>query len=65
MTIVYKIFDNQDKNYEWFGDEEDIINWLKESQIVQLGITKEELYEKGWVWGLDQARVEFEEVYNK
>lgn len=62
---VYRIFDGQDKRYEWFGDIDDIILWLKESQIEQLGINEEELNERGWVWGLEQAGVAFEEIYSK
>ncbi len=63
--IVYRIFDPIDKHFEWFGDVDDIIFWLEENQISQLDITKKELREKGWVWGLEKAGVTFEEVYNK
>lgn len=65
MTTVYRITDPYDKTYEWFGDQDDIIDFLHESQIPQEVFTEAELKEKGWVWGLEQAGLTFEEIYDK
>lgn len=65
MTTVYRIIDPYDNGYEWFGDQDDIIDFLHESQIPQEVFTEEELKEKGWVWGLEQAGLTFEEIYDK
>ena len=65
MVVVYKIFDVMDRKYLWYGDQDDIINWLLDSQAEQLDFTEEDLKEKGWIWGLEKTGLTYEEIYNK
>lgn len=72
---VYRIFD---EDFTFFGDEEDIYYWLLDSQIEYIRESFEldgeeidddevekRIREKGWAWGLEQAGVNFEEIYSK
>jgi len=35
MVIVYRITDPYDDTYEWFGDQDDIISFLKENLFTE------------------------------
>jgi len=56
--IIYKIFDSQDNNYnEWYGDEDDIIEYLKENNNLK--------DEESWVGNLENYGLTFEVIYDK
>ncbi len=67
MVSVYKIYDEQDKNYRiWFGDIDDIIKHIEELHITNL----EEDYsyqvtQKSWEEELQDFGLTFIEIYNK
>lgn len=57
-VAVYKIFD---ENFCFYGDQDDIIDFLLKTKAIK----KQDLKEKGWVWGLEQVRLTFKEIYYK
>ena len=63
MTEVYRVTDGNE--FEFFGDVDDIVNWIYDVLIRDKVVTEKELKEKGWVYCLEQDNLTFEEIYNK
>jgi hypothetical protein len=75
IITIYKIYD---EDFEFYGDEEDIYEWLLDSQreyiketledegyIIDDDNLEQEIKNKGWKWGLEKSGTRFKEIYNK
>ena len=58
MVVIYKIFDSKDSGYTaWYGDEDDIIEYLKEQNQLKPN--------ESWVKSLERYGLTFKVVYDK
>ena len=67
MVIVYKIIDigNSGEDYSWYGDQDDIIEYLSTHAVENYGLTEKDIKDKGWIWGLEKSGLTYKEIYDK